>query len=150
MNGRFLLDTNIVIAIFAAEPAVLQRVATVDEVFVPAIALGELYYGARKSARSEANINRIDEFAAAMAILGCDGATARHYGWIKDELRAKGRPILENDIWIAGVAAQHRLTVVSRDEHFAGRNRPVEGQPKAGLEWDSRKHMGASYGTRAA
>lgn len=119
MNGRFLLDTNIVIAIFAAEPAVLQRVATVDEVFVPVIALGELYYGARKSARSEANINRIDEFAAAMATLGCDGATARHYGRIKDDLRAKGRPIPENDIWIAAVAVQHGLTVVSRDDHFA-------------------------------
>ncbi|MGH8471275.1 MAG: type II toxin-antitoxin system VapC family toxin, partial [Gammaproteobacteria bacterium] len=117
--GRYLLDTNIVIAIFAAEPAVLQRVATVDEVFVPAIALGELYYGARKSARSEANINRIDEFAGAMAILGCDGATARHYGRIKDELRAKGRPIPENDIWIAAVATQYGLTVVSRDDHFA-------------------------------
>jgi len=43
VSGRFLLDTNIVIAIFAAEPAVLERVATVDEVFVPAITLGELY-----------------------------------------------------------------------------------------------------------
>lgn len=119
MSGRFLLDTNIVIAIFAAEPAVLQRLATVDEVFVPAIALGELYYGARKSARAEANINRIDEFAAAVAILGCDGATAHHYGRIKDDLKAKGRPIPENDIWIAAVAAQHGLIVVSRDDHFA-------------------------------
>jgi len=43
-------------------------VATVDDVFVPAITLGELYYEARKSTRFEANINRIDEFAATMAI----------------------------------------------------------------------------------
>jgi tRNA(fMet)-specific endonuclease VapC len=97
VSGRFLLDTNIVIAIFAAEPAVLERVATVDEVFVPAITLGELYYGAQKSTRSEANINRIDAFSTTMAILGCDEATARQYGRIKDELRAKGRPIPEND-----------------------------------------------------
>jgi len=74
VSGRHLLDTNIVIAILAAEPSVLQRVATVDEVFVPAIARGELYYGARKSARSEANINRIDGFAAAVAILGYDSS----------------------------------------------------------------------------
>jgi tRNA(fMet)-specific endonuclease VapC len=119
VSGRFLLDTNIVIAIFAAEPAVLERVATVDEVFVPAITLGELYYGAQKSTRSEANINRIDAFSTTMAILGCDEATARQYGRIKDELRAKGRPIPENDIWIAAVAMQHGLTVVSRDDHFA-------------------------------
>jgi tRNA(fMet)-specific endonuclease VapC len=119
MSGRFLLDTNIVIAIFAEESAVLERAAAADEVFVPAVALGELYYGARKSARSETNIARIDEFAAAAAVLGCDAVTAQQYGQIKNDLRAKGRPIPENDIWIAAVALQHGLTVVSRDDHFA-------------------------------
>ena len=43
MSGRYLLDTNIIIAIFAEEPAVLQRVAAAEEVFVPVIVLGELY-----------------------------------------------------------------------------------------------------------
>ena len=67
-SGRFLLDTNIVIAIFAEEPAVLNRAVAAEEVFVPAVALGELYYGARKSERAEINIARIDEFAAAAAV----------------------------------------------------------------------------------
>ena len=119
MSGRFLLDTNIVIAIFAEEPAVLERLAAAEEVFVPAVVLGELYYGARKAARSETNIARIDEFAAAAAVLGCDATTAYQYGRIKNDLRAKGRPIPENDIWIAAVAVQHGLSVVSRDDHFA-------------------------------
>jgi len=119
MSGRFLLDTNIVIAIFAEEPAVLERVAAAEEVFVPAVALGELYYGARKSVRVETNIARIEAFAAAAAVLSCDAVTAQHYGRIKNDLRAKGRPIPENDIWIAAVAMQHGLTVVSRDDHFA-------------------------------
>ena len=119
MSGRFLLDTNIVIAIFAEESAVLERAAAADEVSVPAVALGELYYGARKSAQSATNIARIDEFAAAATVLGCDAVTAQQYGKIKNDLRAKGRPIPENDIWIAAVAAQHGLTVVSRDDHFA-------------------------------
>lgn len=118
MSGRFLLDTNIVIAIFAEEPAVLERVTAAEEVFVPAVALGELYYGARKSARPEMNIGRIDEFAAAAAVLGCDASTAQQYGRIKNDLRATGRPIPENDIWIAAVAVQHGLSVVSRDDHF--------------------------------
>ncbi|MFI5399261.1 MAG: type II toxin-antitoxin system VapC family toxin [Candidatus Binatia bacterium] len=118
MSGRFLLDTNIVIAIFAEEPAVLERVTAAEEVFVPAVVLGELYYGARKSARSEMNIARIDEFAEAAAVLGCDATTAQQYGRIKNDLRATGRPIPENDIWIAAVAVQHGLSVVSRDDHF--------------------------------
>jgi tRNA(fMet)-specific endonuclease VapC len=51
MSGSVLLDTNIVIAIFAEEPPVLERMAAAEEVFVPAVALGELYYGARHPRR---------------------------------------------------------------------------------------------------
>lgn len=118
MNGRYLLDTNIVIAIFADEAAVRQRLTRAGEVFVPGIVLGELYYGAHKSARIAANIARVDEFAAANTVLVCDIETAQQYGQIKSELRAQGRPIPENDIWIGAVAKQHQLTLVTRDSHF--------------------------------
>ena len=119
MSGRFLLDTNIIIAIFADDRTLIDRLSVADEIFLPAVALGELYYGAGKSARSDANIGRIDEFAAAIVVLGCDQITARHYGQIKTDLRSKGCPIPENDIWIAAVARQHGLTLLSRDSHFA-------------------------------
>ena len=46
------------------------------------------------------------------------GATARRYGTIKNELRRKGRPIPENDIWIAATAIEHALVLVTRDDHF--------------------------------
>jgi tRNA(fMet)-specific endonuclease VapC len=118
MSGKFLLDTNILIAVFAADPSVQQHLALPGEVFVPVVALGELYYGARKSTHIDANIGRIDELASSSALLGCDIDTSRHYGRIKNNLRAKGRPIPENDIWIAAVAQQHGLTLVSRDAHF--------------------------------
>ena len=118
MNGKYLLDTNIVIAIFAGDRAVLDPLAQSNDIFLPTIVLGELYYGARKSTLIDANICRIDELAASSALLGCDIDTARHYGTIKNDLRAKGRPIPENDIWIAAVAQQHGLTLVSRDKHF--------------------------------
>ena len=49
MNGMILLDTNIVIALFAKDAFVQDRLAQSDEVFVPSIVVGELYYGARKS-----------------------------------------------------------------------------------------------------
>ena len=117
-TGRFLLDTNIVIALFANEAIVQQRLAEANEVFVPSIVLGELYYGARKSARVEENLARIDEFVASNTVLPSDAATAQQYGDIKSKLRAKGRPIPENDIWIAAIALQYQLTVVARDGHF--------------------------------
>ncbi len=118
MNGRHLLDTNIVIACFAGEKIVLDRLAQAPEVFVPSIVLGELYYGARKSARVVENVSRVDEFARANTILPCDAVTAKAYAEIKNALRAKGRPIPENDLWIASIAKQHDLILISRDSHF--------------------------------
>jgi len=118
MTGRYLLDTNIVIAIFADESVVRQKLAQAGEVFVPSIVLGELYYGAQKSSRVASNVARVDEFAANNSVLVCDTETARQYGEIKSELRTKGQPIPENDIWIAAIAQQHQLTLVTRDGHF--------------------------------
>lgn len=118
MNGKFLLDTNIVIALFANEATIKDNLAEAEEVFFPSIVIGELFYGAQKSTRSKENLARIDELALASIVLGCDVDTARKYGEIKNDLRAKGHPIPENDIWIAAIAAQHSLTLVSRDAHF--------------------------------
>jgi len=51
-------------------------------------------------------------------VLTCDAQTARLYGDVKNGLREKGRPIPENDVWIATIALQHGLVLVSRDGHF--------------------------------
>jgi tRNA(fMet)-specific endonuclease VapC len=118
MSGRYLLDTNAVIALFADEKDVRENLAVAEEVFLPAIAVGELYYGARKSGRPRENLDRIDEFAAASVVLACDIETARRYGDTKNRLRLIGQPLPENDIWIAALAIQHNLTLVTRDRHF--------------------------------
>ena len=117
MAGRVLLDTNIVIAVFSGENAA-SRELNQSEVFVSSTVLGELYYGARKSAHAAANLARIEQFASSVQVLSCDAVTARHYGEIRERLRSKGRPIPENDIWVAAVAIQHGLAVATRDEHF--------------------------------
>jgi tRNA(fMet)-specific endonuclease VapC len=120
MPGRYLLDTNAVIALFANDPSMIDRLQSAEEVFVPSIALGELYYGARRSHRVDENIARIGAFTSASSVLDCDHVTARVYGEIKDHLRRIGRPIPENDLWIAAVASQYDLILVTRDVHFAG------------------------------
>jgi tRNA(fMet)-specific endonuclease VapC len=118
MSGRFLLDTNVVIALLEGEAVVKDQFAQAGEVFVSSIALGELYFGAGKSGRPQTNRARVDEFAANSAVLGCDTDTARRYGEVKNALRLKGRPPPENDIWIAAIALQHGLTLITRDGHF--------------------------------
>ncbi len=118
MSGKYLLDTNIVIALFANDASVMESLTKAEEVFIPSVVIGELFYGAHKSARAKDNLARIDEFASSNLVLGCDMETARIYGDVKNALRIKGHPIPENDIWIAAVAIQHNLTLVSRDGHF--------------------------------
>jgi tRNA(fMet)-specific endonuclease VapC len=119
MNGRVLLDTNIVIALFARDEIVLRELSDAASVFVPSIVVGELFYGAYRSRRFDENMTRVEEFASGSPVLDCDGTTARHYAQIKNRLRDAGRPIPENDIWIAAIARQHGLTLISRDSHFA-------------------------------
>ena len=118
MNGSFLLDTNIVIALFERQRKVLQRLKKAAEVYLPSVVVGELLFGALKSGKVRSNLERIEEFATASAVLGCDLGTARHYGQIKSQLHQAGRPLPDNDIWIAALAQQHDLILVSRDQHF--------------------------------
>jgi tRNA(fMet)-specific endonuclease VapC len=118
MSGRFLLDTNIVIALFADEATVKDNLAQASEVFIPSVVIGELCYGARRSGRIEVNLARVDELVASSTILVCDADTARHYGEVKNKLRLKGRPLPENDVWIAALALQHDLILITRDAHF--------------------------------
>jgi len=117
-SNRALLDTSAVIALFAGEPSAVAAVEAKGEVLLPAIALGELYYGAYRSVRQESNLARLDEFGQRVAVLHCDAATARCYGEAKALLAAKGRPIPENDLWIAALALQHNAIVITRDAHF--------------------------------
>ena len=118
MSGKYLLDTNIIIPLFADEAKIKAHLAKAEEVFIPSIAVGELYYGANKSQRVKENLATIEEFVIENVILSCDAQTSRYYGEIKNRLRIKGRPLPENDIWIAAMTIQYDLILVTRDAHF--------------------------------
>ncbi len=121
MADSVLLDTNIVIAATRRDARVNAEFALAKNVFVPAIVVGELLYGAhnaqhpfREFAKVEAFLTSLDE----SAILPCDHATGQVYGWLKFQCTSIGRPIPENDYWIAALAYQYDLTLVTRDGHF--------------------------------
>jgi len=95
MNGRYLLDTNIIIALFAAETSVIEHLRAANEVFVSSITVGELYYGAYKSGHVTENLARIEDFVIHNVILECDAETARHYGAIKTTCDKRDAPYLK-------------------------------------------------------
>src|SRR5574341_2076861 len=109
-GSDFLLDTNIMAAILNQEPGIEKRLAGAT-IYLPSIALGELYFCARKSAHVVENRERISRFVEGYPVLACDQSTADHYGQIKFNLRRKGRPIPDNDGWIAALAMHHDLTL---------------------------------------
>jgi tRNA(fMet)-specific endonuclease VapC len=119
-HGEMLLDSDVVIAAFRQDPGAQKALRDATRVLIPVIVLGELLAGARKGGQVERETRRIDDLIAAGQVLGCDLETAHHYAAVRDELRLQGRPIPDNDVWIAALARQHGLTLASRDNHFAG------------------------------
>lgn len=116
-GSNYLLDTMIVAAYFNREVAIRKRLEQAT-VFVSSIVIGELYFGAYNSQQVANNIKQIKAFAAINTILRCDEITSDFYGQVKRALRVKGRPIPENDIWIAATALQYGLILATRDAHF--------------------------------
>ena len=117
-SKSLLLDANAVIDYFKGNKAVVSKIKSAKTIFLPAIVLGELYFGANNSSNKQKHIRQIKKFINFCEILTVDSTTAIHYGTIKATLKKKGKPIPENDIWIAAIARQNKLTILSNDNHF--------------------------------
>lgn len=113
-----ILDTNAVSALFVGDPALGEVLASDQRHHLPVIVIGEYRYGLLGS-RHRSNLERLLETLIRESfVLPVDEVTAEAYSLVRDDLRRKGRPIPENDIWIAALARQHHQPVVSRDDHF--------------------------------
>lgn len=119
MTGNSLvLDTSVAIAVLNDDPTVLTWLAPFAELLVPAVALGELQYGMRNSNRAAANVARLDRLVARCRVLPVGSETARHYAEVRLGLKRAGRPIPENDMWIAAAAIETGRPLAGRDAHF--------------------------------
>lgn len=82
------------------------------------VVLGEYWYGVLRSRYRAEYESWIENRLPALKLLGVGLATARHYANISHELRIAGRPIPDNDMWIAAAAREHDMPIVTRDRHF--------------------------------
>ena len=119
MTGSNLLDTNIVIELFKGNSTITTFLETLEEeINIPFAVLGELYLGAYRSANPKKHIKQINSFLERCNVLIADDETANHYALIKTALLQKGKPIPENDMWIAAVSKQFGLKFHTKDKHF--------------------------------
>ena len=113
-----ILDTNAVSALADGHLAISDSLAQADELVLPVIVLGEYRYGINQSRHRLRYQAWLAELIAISRILDVDRFTTDFYAAIRAELKSQGQPIPTNDLWIAALARQHRLPILSRNHHF--------------------------------
>ena len=114
----YLLDTNICIyALNGKYPHLTQKLLSVppEQIFISAITLSELEYGAAKSKWSDRSRTVMNLFLSAFTVLPFTEADAVMSGRLRAQLAAAGNPIGPYDIQIAAQGAAHGLTVVTHN-----------------------------------
>jgi tRNA(fMet)-specific endonuclease VapC len=115
-----LLDTNRLTDALRGEPELKTTLERANVVMIPFIALAEIRAGFLLGRRRRENEAALSRF---LALPGVDIAFADHettevYSRLFAYLRNAGTPIPTNDLWIASIAAQHHLLLLTRDAHF--------------------------------
>ena len=111
----YMLDTNICIHVMKFYPPELREKfnALAEQLCISSITLGELHYGAEKSARRAHNLTAIEHFVARLDVLPFAGKAATHYGQVRAELERAGTACGPHDMQIGGHARSEGLIVVT-------------------------------------
>ena len=113
-----ILDTNALSAFVDGHTAVGDVLRRQARAAVPVIVLGEFRYGIAESRHRSAYEAWLESHLPRFDVLAVTEETATAYAKLRVALKRSSRPIPANDAWIAALALQHRLPVLSRDQHF--------------------------------
>ncbi len=121
MIRSLCLDTSAYSQFKRGRREIVDIISHARLIALPAIVLGELLFGFLKGTRREKNEKELAGFLAhpEVTILTIDGEVAETYAEIMSQLEKAGTPLPSNDIWIAAVAANQGLPVVTYDADFA-------------------------------
>ncbi|MEP7275880.1 MAG: type II toxin-antitoxin system VapC family toxin [Betaproteobacteria bacterium] len=113
-----ILDTNALSAFVDGDASVGEVLRRQARAAIPVIVLGEFRYGIAESRHRAAYEAWLDSQLPHFDILKITDETAIAYAALRVALKRSGRPIPANDAWIAALALQHGLPLLSRDRHF--------------------------------
>ena len=114
----YLLDTNTCIQFMnGTSLAVKQQIQkhSPSEIAVCSVVKAELLFGARKSQRVEANLQRLKSFFAPLPSLAFDDRSADEYAQIRADLTRQGKLIGPNDLLIAATARAYDAALVTNN-----------------------------------
>ena len=117
---RIMLDSNAYSAFVRGNQEVRELIHAAEEVLFSAVVVGELLFGFRQGGRSEQNLAELRSFLRSpyTSFVPVGPVTADRYSRVMTALKAKGRPIPTNDVWIAAHAMETGAELVSADQHF--------------------------------
>jgi tRNA(fMet)-specific endonuclease VapC len=119
MSGsEVALDTNQAIALLNGTGDIAAWLQGLAAVSLPVPVIGDLRFGALNSRRPVENLQRIEQLVARCRVLNATVTTADVYARLRSGLKKKGKPIRENDVWIAALCIEHGLPLATADEHF--------------------------------
>ena len=119
MSGSSVaLDTSVAIAVLANTAGALLS-EHVEPFLLPVPVIGELRYGALNSRRTSENLASVEQLVGRCHVLDVTVATAAVYARLRVQLKEKGKPIPENDLWIAALCVEHQVPLATLDGHFA-------------------------------
>ena len=113
-----ILDTNALSAFVDGDPKVGNILRREPRAAIPVIVVGEFRYGVALSRHRRIYEDWLDTRLPEFEVLHVTESTAATYAALRVELKRSGRPIPANDAWIAALALEHRMPVLTRDEHF--------------------------------
>ena len=113
-----ILDTNALSAWAEGRAEIMAALRSAERLVVPSIVLGEYYFGIRQSRYRSRYEEWLARYLPLTEIAAVTSATADVYADIRIRLRRSGTPIPPNDVWIAALARQHDLPVLSNDRHL--------------------------------
>jgi tRNA(fMet)-specific endonuclease VapC len=119
--SALVIDTNAYSGFLRGAPKAVVTLRAAHEIHLPLIVLAELLAGFAAGLRAQKDRDDLRHFMASprVHLLKPDEKTAHHYADVYAALRNRGTPIPTNDLWIAALARQHRLPLLSFDAHFA-------------------------------
>ncbi|MBS1829522.1 MAG: type II toxin-antitoxin system VapC family toxin [Acidobacteria bacterium] len=113
-----ILDTNAISALADGDPSVGELLEQATVVALPVVALGEYRYGIQQSRHHARYEAWLEELVQNVTVLEIGSETAKRYSSLRMKLKNKGHPIPANDLWIAALAEQFAMPVLSQDKHF--------------------------------
>ena len=118
--SAIVLDTNAYSRAFRGDPAAVGPLSAAGEIHLPLIVLGELLAGFAAGSHQERNRRDLAEFMSAprVSLMRPDERTAHRYAAVVHTLRQAGNPIPANDVWIAALALQAGMPLLTFDTHF--------------------------------